>query len=83
MNNDNDAKSDFDFFKALFNNARENNILIADEKGIVLAINNSFSASFGYKEEDIVGKSIHILFTKEDQEKGLPEHECQTVLQKG
>ena len=84
MKNDNDnADLDFDFFKALLTNARENNILIADEKGIVLAINNSFTASFGYTEEDIVGKSIRVLFTKEDLEKGLPEFERETVLQKG
>lgn len=83
MNNNNRSNLDFDFFEALFNKARENNILIADENGIVLAINNSFSASFGYTEEDIVGQSVRILFTKEDQERGLPEHERETVLHKG
>jgi len=83
MNNDNDASLDFDFFNGLFNKARENNILISDENGIVLTINNSFSASFGYTEEDIVGQSVRILFTKEDQERGLPEHERETVLHTG
>jgi PAS domain S-box-containing protein len=83
MNNNNRSSLDFDFFHAFYNKARENNILIADENGIVLAINNSFSASFGYTEEDIIGKSVKILFTKEDQERGLPEHERETVLQKG
>lgn len=82
MNNGNSVL-DFDFFSALFNNARENNILIADENGIVLAINNSFSASFGYTEDDIIGQSVRILFTKEDQERGLPEQECKSVLNKG
>jgi two-component system, OmpR family, phosphate regulon sensor histidine kinase PhoR len=81
MKNDNDP--DLDFFKALYDNARENNILIADEKGIILAINNSFTASFGYTEEDILGKSVVILYTEEDLEKGLPEYEQKTVLQTG
>jgi len=83
MNNDNDATLNFDFFKALYNKARENNILIADENGIVVAINNSFSASFGYTEEDIIGQNVRILFTKEDQERGLPEYERETVMHKG
>lgn len=83
MNNDNDASLDFDFFHALLNKARENSVLIADENGIVLAINNSFSASFGYTEDDIVGQSVKILFTKQDQERGLPEHEYESVLQTG
>jgi PAS domain S-box-containing protein len=83
MNNNNRSSLDFDFFETLFNKARENNILIADENGIILAINNSFSASFGYTEEDIIGKSVKILFTKEDQERGLPEHEYESVLHNG
>ncbi|MGN6533988.1 MAG: PAS domain-containing sensor histidine kinase [Ginsengibacter sp.] len=80
---DDDIGLNVDFFKALFNNARENNILITDEKGTVLGINNAFMASFGYTDQDIVGKNFRMLFTKEDQKKGLPEQECETVLNKG
>ena len=75
--------SSFHYFDALFKNAKENAILMATTKGIVLTINSAFKDCFGYEENDIVGKSLMILFTHEDQEKGLPEKELLKVLTTG
>ncbi len=71
------------FFTDVFNNAVQNNILLIDTKGKILAINPSFSNCFGYQPHQIVGKDMSILFTPEDQEKGLPEKEVQSVLSTG
>ena len=71
------------FFADVFNNTVQNNILLIDTKGIILAINPAFTNFFGHQPEDIVGKNISILFTPEDREKGLPEKELESVLSTG
>ena len=71
------------FFADVFNNTVQNNILLIDTKGIILAINPAFTNFFGHQPEDIVGKNISILFTPEDREKGLPEKELGSVLSTG
>ena len=73
----------FHYFNALFKNAKQNAIVITDTKGIVIGINNAFTECFGYEENDIIGKNGMILFTEEDQKKGLPEKEIATVLSTG
>jgi PAS domain S-box-containing protein len=73
----------FHYFDALFKNAKQNAIVITDTKGIVIGINNAFTECFGYEGNDIIGKNGMILFTEEDQKKGLPEKEIATVLSTG
>ncbi len=71
------------FFDALSNNAVQNCILLIDEDGTIIAINPAFSECFGYQQNEIEGKNIAMLFTEEDQRKGLPVKELKTVLSKG
>ena len=71
------------FFTDLFNNTVQNNILLINDKGIILAINPAFTNCFGYTPEDIVGKHMSVLFTPEDKELGLPEKELKSVLSTG
>lgn len=70
-------------FKAVFENAKENCILIMDTGGTVLSINHAFTECFGYGDEDIVGKSGIILFTEQDREKGKFQHELAETQTKG
>lgn len=79
------ADSNFysDYFEALFTKAKQNSVLIIDESGIVLKINNAFSHCFGYAESDIVGKSARILFTKDDEKNDMFEKELSRVLIEG
>jgi PAS domain S-box-containing protein len=72
-----------DYFEALFDRARENCVLLFDDAGIVLRVNDAFCQCFGYSENDIVGKSASILFTKEDEKNGMFEKELAKVLSKG
>jgi two-component system CheB/CheR fusion protein len=83
MTSPNEFNSDFNFIEALFKNARQNAALLMQTDGTVSAINNAFTDHFGYQEKDIVGKNGMILFTEEDQRKGLPEKELQNVLLTG
>lgn len=71
------------FLTDLFNNTEQNNILLINVNGHILAINPAFTGCFGYKPDDIVGKHVSVLFTPEDQERGLPEKELEAVLSTG
>lgn len=70
-------------FTDVFNNTVQNNILLIDVNGIVLAVNPAFTNCFGYLPADIIGKNVSVLFTPEDQERGLPEKELHSVLTTG
>ncbi|HUS02934.1 MAG TPA: PAS domain-containing sensor histidine kinase [Chitinophagaceae bacterium] len=73
----------FNCFDALFENAKQNCVLLMDVQGIIRDINSAFTVAFGYTDDEIIGKYTNILFTKEDQQKELPERELATVLQTG
>ena len=73
----------FDYFEALFNNTKENNVLLMDAAGVIITVNSAFTESFGYEEKDIIGKNLAVLFTEEDQKNGKPENEIRTVLRQG
>ncbi len=76
-------ESPYNYFESLFNNAVENNVLLMDKNGIILAINEAFTNCFGYNSDDILGKHAITLFTEEDQEKGKPEEEITKVIRDG
>ncbi len=73
----------FDYFEALFRETKQNTVLLMNADGIIEEINTAFTERFGYTDENIIGKHFKILFTEEDQIKGLPEKELRNVLQKG
>ncbi len=71
------------FFAHYYNNAEVNSIMIMDLAGMVLDVNKSFTANFGYSNEDIQGKHFSLLFNESDKEKGIPHMELTTVAAKG
>ena len=75
--------SSFNYFESLFHNTVQNTVLLIDKEGIIMDVNQAFTNSFGYKPKDIIGKNVALLFTEEDQKKGLPEKELNAVLSKG
>jgi len=54
-----------------------------NEKGIIISVNQAFTASFGYKNEEVAGKSCDIFFIAEDRSKSKPSIEIETVLTNG
>ncbi len=83
MNANIDTTLYFKYFETLFNNAKQNAVLIMDTDGTVTSINTAFTRCFGYKEKDILEKNASVLFTEEDQKDGLFEKELSTVLREG
>ena len=75
--------SSFNYFETLFHNTVQNTVMLMDEEGVIIAVNQAFSTSFGYDPKDIIGKNVAVLFTEEDQKKGLPQKELHAVLNKG
>jgi PAS domain S-box-containing protein len=73
----------FDYFPALFQNTKQNTVLLMDAEGIITEINTAFTDAFGYRDDEIIGRHTRILFTEEDQKKGLPEQELHSVLTTG
>ncbi len=51
--------------------------------GTIRNVSKSFTKSFGYSKEEIVGKNFEILFTDQDIIKGKPQLELQLVLSTG
>jgi len=71
------------YLDALFKNGKQNAVLLMKTDGTITAINHAFTLNFGYVEDDIVGKNSAILFTPEDQIKGLPKKELHQVQATG
>ena len=77
------AFSSFNYFDALFKYTKQDTVLLMNEEGIITEVNTAFTNSFGYTDDEIMGKHLKILFTVEDQKKGVPEAEISTVLRDG
>jgi len=73
----------FNYYEALFNNAKNNCIILLQTDGTITSVNDAFSNHFGYQKNEITGKNIAVLFTEEDKKKGLPQNELSTVLREG
>ena len=70
-------------FRLLVESATDYAILALDENGLVNAWNAGAEKVFGYREQEIIGKSGTILFTPEDREQGIPERELKIASENG
>lgn len=57
--------------------------MLFNKEGSVLAINEAFTACFGYTIDDVKGAYLSVFFTEEDRRKGKPENEIREVIEKG
>lgn len=71
------------FFEYIFQNAKENSVILMSQKGVILEVNRSFLSAFGYKQSQLVGKNFSILFTEKDQLAKKPGLEIRSTLSKG
>ena len=58
-------------------------IIIQDMQGIIQGWSPGAEIIFGYKEEEVKGKSGDIIFTPEDKKAGVPQQEMNTAREKG
>lgn len=70
-----DANEMIATYAAAVREATDHAIFLLDPGGVILSWNRGASRIFGYSENEIVGKPFHILFTPEEVELGIPEHE--------
>jgi PAS domain S-box-containing protein len=71
------------FFDSIYNNARQNAILLLNEEGMVLGVNRAFTTAYGYTAEDLHAVHFRILFLEKDQATRRPDIELSTVLREG
>ena len=69
--------------RLLIESATEYAIFTLAPDGSVKTWNKGAERTFGFSENEIIGKSGAILFTPEDRAKGVPEQEQKTALEKG
>jgi PAS domain S-box-containing protein len=55
----------------------ENAIIFFDAEGVIVGWHGNAETIFGYTAAEIVGRHSRILFTDEDRQRGVPEHELQ------
>lgn len=72
-----------DLFPSLFRNGKINCIIVMDEHGRMLYVNDAFKTAFGFSDADVIGKHLRMLFTEEDQKALRPELELTMVKKQG
>jgi PAS domain S-box-containing protein len=70
-------------FRLVVENARDYAILLCDPQDVVTDWFPGAEAIFGWKAHEIIGQPSSVLFTKEDQETGVPELETETARKHG
>ncbi len=64
-------------YRLLVEGARDYAMLITDVKGCFTYINSGAERIFGWPESELLGKSVAVIFTKEDQAEDIPEQEME------
>jgi PAS domain S-box-containing protein len=72
-----------DTFHEIFENAREDAIILLGNDGKIQAWNSGAENITGWREDEVVGKSGNILFTAEDLAKDVVKIETAEVLARG
>ena len=75
--------SEGELFRLLVENVRDYAIFVTDQDGIVRSWNAGAERLLGYREEEILGQSADVFFTREDVALGIPEAERQAAVEVG
>lgn len=69
--------------QSLFDHGKINCVIIMDEHGRMLHVNEAFKNAFGYAEQDLIGRHMRMLFTEQDRQALRPELELVLVKKQG
>jgi PAS domain S-box-containing protein len=69
--------------RLIIEGARDYAILTTDANGILTSWSPGAEATFGWREDEILGQPAAVLFTPEDRAQGVPEQEFSTARNKG
>lgn len=72
-----------ELFRLLVENVKDYAIFVIDPEGRVESWNPGAERLLGYHEDEVIGRSIAVLFTPEDIERGFPQREMQQALKDG
>ena len=70
-------------YRLLVESIKDYAIFMVDTEGRVADWNAGAERVFGYREEEIVGESVSVIFTPEDVRQGAPEREREHALEEG
>lgn len=70
-------------FGQLFQNAKQNGIMIMTGEGIVQEVNEAFTIAYGYTTEDLASKHFRVLYLEKDQITLRPEIELNITHREG
>ncbi|MDB5104846.1 MAG: sensor hybrid histidine kinase [Fibrobacteres bacterium] len=69
--------------ESVLDNLKDHAIFMIDSEGIISSWNLGSESVFGFKNEEVLGKSFSTIFTPEDVQAGIPERELETARTKG
>ncbi len=72
-----------ELFRLMVENVKDYAIFVIDPEGRVESWNQGAERLLGYRDGEMIGRSIALLFTPEDIEKGFPQREMQQALEGG
>jgi len=71
------------FYRMMIDSLDGYGVFTTDKNGNISSWNGGAKRLFGYKEEEIIGKSFSIIFTNEDREDSFPQKEIRQAKEKG
>jgi PAS domain S-box-containing protein len=71
------------FFRQILESIEDYAVFTTDVSGNITSWNTGAENVLGFTEEEVLGKSAHIIFTEEDIKNGTPEREAAEALAKG
>ena len=63
--------------------AKEHAVVLLDPEGVVVGWVAGAEYLFGYSVDEMMGQKLDVLFTPEDRERGVPEHELEVARANG
>jgi PAS domain S-box-containing protein len=72
-----------DRFRLLTEQATEYAVITTDADGLILTWSNGAEHLFGYRDDQVLGRSMHITFTEEDRRSRVPEEEIRQAIEQG
>lgn len=70
------------FYRMLIKSLDGQSIFTTDKRGIISSWNFGSEKLFGYKEKEVIGKNVSLLFTPEDVKKAIPQKELKEAKKK-
>lgn len=75
-------RTDDGFYRMMIESLEGQSIFTTDKNGIISSWNRGSETLFGYKEKEIIGKNVALIFTPEDLKKGVLRKELAQAKKK-